>query len=141
MMSLRGDVHKFYLKLRRHFEADQSIHGLNEIIEINEIQQFYHLLNSPELEKIRYRMIKEQKGNGIIPLLVSSLPWLAFIFSEELHKWVGKNFILLFCFLIIYTFLITFSTILHYREKSWASVHIEIIDDILKERKSEACPH
>lgn len=140
MISLRGDVHKFYLKLKRTFDQKKSIHELDEIIEINEIQQFYHQLNVPELQKIRYRMMKEQKGNGIIPLLVSSLPWLAFIFSEELHKWVGKNFILLFCFLIIYTFLITFSTVLHYREKSWATVHVEIIDDILKERKNETRP-
>lgn len=138
LLSLRGDVHKFYLKLKNAVDHGNSVCELDEIIEMNKIQQFYHRLSSPELVKIRYRMIKEQKGNGMIPVLVSSLPWLAFILSEQLQAVFKKGMLIILGFLVIYTFLITFSTIVHYREKAWANVHIEIIDDILKERKEKS---
>lgn len=138
MLSFRGDVHKFYLKLKNAIRHGDSIHELSEIIEINEIQQFYHRLSVAELVKIRYRMIKEQKGNGMVPLLVTALPWLAFILSKQLQSLFSKGMLLILGFLVLYTFLITASTVLHYREKAWASVHIEIIDDILKERKERS---
>lgn len=134
MFTLRGDVHKFYLKLKKAIRHGESIHEIDEIIEVNELQQFYHRLSNPSLQKIRYRMIKEQKGNGMVPLLVTALPWLAFLLSKQLQSLFSKGALIIFGFLVIYTFTITFSTVLHYREKAWAHVHIEIIDDILKER-------
>ncbi|HEX6922582.1 MAG TPA: hypothetical protein VF149_02070 [Bacillales bacterium] len=137
MFSLRGDVHKFYLKLKKAFERDHSVNEMSELVEIEKIQQFYDQLDASELTKIRYRMLKEQKGNGIIPLLVSSVPWLAFIFSKQLHAFVDKSGHLLFWFLIVYTGVITLSVVIHYREKAWATVHIEIIEDLLKTKQKK----
>ncbi|HEU5140643.1 MAG TPA: hypothetical protein VFT51_11760 [Bacillales bacterium] len=136
MISLRGDVHKFYLKIKKGFQHDHSLNGMKELTEIKGIQQFYEQLESAQLKTIRYRMIKEQKGNGIIPLLVSSLPWLAFIFSKQLHSFVDKSAHLLFWFLIVYSFVITLSVTIHYREKAWAAVHIEIIEELLNSRQN-----
>ena len=134
MFSFRGDGHKLYLKLKRNHNKQQSINELEEIAELVEMEQFYRELKREDLEKIRLGMIKEQKGNGMIPLLVSSLPWLAFIFSRELRSLLNRSPHLLFSFLFLYTVLIIFGTLIHYREKAWAAVHVEMIDLILKEK-------
>lgn len=135
MLSFRGDGHKLYLKLKQKHNQHQSIQDLKEIAEIDEMEQFYRQFKMRDLEKVRLRMIKEQNGNGLIPLLVSSLPWLAFIFSKELRSLLSRSAHLLFWFLVIYTTLIIFGTIIHYREKAWAALHLEMINGILKEKK------
>lgn len=140
MFSLRGDVHKLYLKLKKTFRRHHSVEDMKELIEIGEIEQFYRNLKVSELTKIRYRMLKEKDGNGIIPLLVSALPWLAFIFTKQLNAVLNKSIHLLLWFLIAYTFLTAFSLAIHYREKAWATVHIEIINDLLKEKKKGTDP-
>lgn len=138
MISLRGDAHKFYLKLRRAVKKKQSIGQLKEIREINEIEYFYQHLDDLELRKISYRMTKEQKGTGMIPVLVTSLPWLAFIFSKKLQSWLFKDGSYLWLgFIFIYIFAMVLGIVVHYREKAWASVHKEIIHDILQNRKKK----
>lgn len=134
MLSLRGDGHKFYLKLKRVYARNHSVKAMRELAEIDEMQRFYRSLTREDLEKIRLRMLKEKSGNGMIPLLVSSLPWLAFIFSKELRTLLSRSAHLFFWFLVIYTALIIFSSIIHYREKAWAIVHLETIDQIIKEK-------
>lgn len=137
MISLRGDAHKFYLKLKKAFHKNQSVNDLGEIIEINDIQRFYHKLNTPELTIIYYRLLKEKKGNGIIPILVTALPWLAFIVSDQLQTLFKKGLSVLFLFLIVYTVVTTISIVIHYREKAWANVHMEIVRDIIKKRQRQ----
>jgi len=41
---------------------------------------------------------------------------------------------------VLYVFILIPSVFLHFREQSWASVHIEIIQDILKGREKEPNP-
>jgi hypothetical protein len=136
MFSLRGDAHKFYLMLKKATENDQPIHELKEVNEINEIRHFYRHLSNHELSNIGYRMTKEQKGAGIIPVFVTSLPWLAFIFSKKLQSWLFNDGSYLWIgFIFIYIVSIVLSIIVHYRERAWAFVHKEIIQDILKERE------
>ena len=139
MFSLRGDAHKFYLKVKKIVKSNLPLNYLEEIREINEIHSFYQKLNSNDLIKIKYRMEKEKNGSGILPVLVSSLPWLLFIFSKQLQSWLLKDdsFILLWGFIFIYVLFITLSIIIHYREKSWTSLHINILEDILKDRHDE----
>ncbi|HET7658474.1 MAG TPA: hypothetical protein VFK37_09295, partial [Bacillales bacterium] len=135
MISLRGDGHKLYLKLKRKVGCSESVEEMKEMAEMTEMEQFYRSLKIEILEKIRLRMIKEKNGNGIIPVLVTSLPWLAFIFSKELRDLLSRNAHFLFWFLIVYTALISFGTIIHYREKAWAAVHLEMINGIIKDKK------
>jgi len=135
MFSLRGDVHKFYLKLKKTLSKNKSINKLREIEEINEIRQFYQTLTVSELTNIRYKMIKEQNGMGIIPLLFGSLPWLGFIFSRQLQIFLFKDGAHIWLWFIIgYSLILFLAFLLHYRERAWASLHIEIIEDILSER-------
>ena len=135
MFSFRGDAHKIYLKLRTVKERDQSFIDVKEINEIEEIQTFYRSIDSDTLKKINFCMIKEKNGSGMIPLLVSSGPWLLLLFAEQLHKFLFKNggFLWIF-FVLFYVLVLTISVILHFHEKSWASVHTEIIQEILRER-------
>lgn len=138
MFSLRGDAHKIFLQLKRTVQNGESIKNLKEFIELEEIQKLYQLLDSPTLKLIYYRMIKEKNGSGIIPIFVSSVPWLFFLFSEPLMKFLFKEGRFLWIFFgVFYLLLLALSVILHFREKAWAAFHMEIIQDILKKRKYE----
>lgn len=136
MFSLRGDAHKIYLKLKKASRNEQSFHSVKALKEMEEIQKFYHSIDSDTLKKIYLCMIKENNGSGIIPLLVSSGPWLLLLFSKQLQDFLFKDGSWLWVFFVfIYITILTASVILHFHEKSWASVHIEIIQEILQERK------
>jgi hypothetical protein len=86
-------------------------------------------------------MTKEKNGSGVIPILVSALPWLFFLFSQRLQQFLFKDGSWLWIiFVVLYVFILIPSVFLHFREQSWASVHIEIIQDILKDREKEPKP-
>ncbi|HET7628948.1 MAG TPA: hypothetical protein VFK44_11265 [Bacillales bacterium] len=131
MFSLRGDAHKLYVKLKRTSETEGGVEQLEELKEISDIERFYQTVPSATLKKIRYRMVKERKGNGIVPILVTAAPWLAFILSDQLQKLLNKNAAFLTGFILLYSFFVTLSLIIHHREKAWAAVHVEIIEDLL----------
>lgn len=138
MFSTKGDAHKVFLRLKRTFHNGDSIKDMKEYNEIEEIQSLYRSLDSNTLQLIHYRMIKEYNGSGMIPILVSSAPWLLLLFSKQLStylfhegKWLWAGFS------IIYIIALAASVIIHFREKAWAAFHMEIIQDILKERKDD----
>jgi hypothetical protein len=136
MLSFRGDAHKIYLQLKKAIHNGDSIKNMKELKEIESIQNLYYSLDSDQLELIYYRMIKEKNGSGIIPIFVSSVPWLLFLFSKPLMDILFKNGSMLWAlFGSVYLLILTLSVILHFREKAWAAFHMEIIQDILKERK------
>jgi hypothetical protein len=135
VVSFRGDAHKFYLKLKETKKQNKQFTSLEEIKEVQAIYSFYLTLEDLDLHSIRYRMIKEKNGTGIVPILVTAAPWLLFIFSKQLqallfqkgsHLWVG--------FIVIYLTAMISSIIIHFREKAWSALHIEMIEDILRER-------
>ncbi len=136
MFSFRGDAHKIYLELKNTSDNGQSYKQLPGLIEIDEIKQFYHTIDSSTLKLIYYRMIKEKNGSGIIPIFVSSVPWLLFMFSNRIQEFLFQkgHMIWLIIFALLYFIILTTSVILHFREKAWAAAHIEIIQDILKKR-------
>ncbi|MEH7222350.1 hypothetical protein V7112_00950 [Bacillus sp. JJ1566] len=136
LFSFRGDAHKIYLKLKSNARKDRSFKHVKEMEEVRKIQRFYQGIDSPTLKIIYYRMLKEQNGSGIIPILITAIPWFLFLFSNQLQKFLfGRGYLYLILFTILYFFLLFFTVILHFREKAWASFHLEIICDILEERK------
>ena len=138
MFSTKGDAHKVFLRLKRAARNGDSIKDMKEYKEIEEIQSLYRSLDSGTLQLIHYRMIKEYNGSGIIPILVSSAPWLLLLFSKQLSTFLFKDGKWLWAgFCIFYLLALALSVILHFREKAWAAFHMEIIQDILKERKNE----
>jgi hypothetical protein len=84
VFSLKGDAHKIYLQIKGTLQMGQSIHSLNDFKEIEAIQGLYQSLDSPALKLVYYRMVKEKNGSGIIPILVTSIPWLCFYFRSRL---------------------------------------------------------
>lgn len=138
MFSLRGDAHKIFLKLKKTQNSGQSIQDLEEFKEIEEIRSFYQAMDSSMLKLIYYRMIKEKNGTGLIPILVSSVPWLMLLFSKQLSEFLFHDGSYLWLvFSCLYLLAVAVSVILHFREKAWAAFHMEIIQDILKERKDK----
>ena len=138
MFSTKGDAHKVFLRLKRTFHNGDSIKDMKEYKEIEEIQSLYRSLDSNTLQLIHYRMIKEYNGSGIIPILVSSAPWLLLLFSKQLSTYLFHEGKWLWAvFSIVYIIALAASVIIHFREKAWAAFHMEIIQDILKERKND----
>jgi hypothetical protein len=138
LLSFRGDAHKLYLKLRESEQSDNAFAHNKKLAEISDIQSFYGQLESSILKKIYYRMIKEKNGSGIIPIFVSAGPWLLLLFSNQIQKFLFKDGGLLWViFVLSYIFILVISVTLHFHEKSWSAVHIEIIQDILNNRQNE----
>jgi hypothetical protein len=134
-LSFRGDAHKLYLKLNRIYNKDHSIKHVQELQEVEDIRTFYQKLDTDSLKLVYYRMIKEKNGSGIIPLYVSSIPWFIILFSNKIQDFLFHDGGLLWVpFCIIYLLILTISILIHFREKAWASLHIEIIQDIIRER-------
>ncbi|MGG4267108.1 hypothetical protein [Peribacillus simplex] len=136
MFTLRGDAHKIYLQLKKVSYKDRSFKCMKKLKEVEEIQNFYRSIDSDTLKNVYYCMIKEKNGSGIIPIIISSGPWLLFLFSKQLQDFLFKDGSLLWiAFVLTYIFILSISVFLHFHERSWAFVHIEIIQEILHERK------
>ncbi|WP_217587187.1 hypothetical protein [Lentibacillus saliphilus] len=134
MFSFRGDAHKIYLQLKQK----NDIKNDRQLKETADIKSFYQSIDSETLRLIHYRMIKEQNGLGIIPLYVTSIPWLLFLFSSKLQDVLFQNGnILWLIFVTVYLILLTASTFFHFKEKAWAALHIEMIKDILHYRDKD----
>ncbi|WP_106498322.1 hypothetical protein [Lentibacillus sp. Marseille-P4043] len=131
MFSFRGDAHKTYLTLKRQ----KDIHTNKILKETAEIKSFYKSLDSEILKLVYYRMVKEQSGTGIIPIFVTAIPWLLFLFSNTIQDFLFRNNNLIWIgFVSLYLIILTGSAILHFKEKAWSALHIEIITDVLNER-------
>ncbi|WP_144461525.1 hypothetical protein [Siminovitchia fortis] len=131
MFSFRGDGHKIYLQLREQ----QDINSIKELKETEEVRSFYESLDSRTLQLARFRMIKEQKGVGIIPIFVTAIPWLLFLFSSKLQKFLFKDGSMLWAvFAFLYLIALTLSVLKHFKEKAWTAFHLEIIQDVLADR-------
>jgi hypothetical protein len=138
MFSFRGDAHKLFLKLQKTVNNEQSLDELTELTEIAEIQTFYQHLKSSTLEKIYYRVLKEENGMGMIPIFISAGPWVLLLFSKQLQDLLFKDGIIpFFIFITIYLLILIVSVILHFREKAWAAIHATVIKDILNDRNTK----
>ncbi|HZH59442.1 MAG TPA: hypothetical protein VEY70_07690 [Metabacillus sp.] len=135
LFSTRGDAHKLYLKFKKIADNGEPLHELGELREIAEMKTFYEKIEAPTLEKIYYRILKEKNGMGMIPVFVSAGPWLLFLFSKQLQEFLFKNGSMpFFIFITFYLTVLIISVILHFREKAWASIHLTMIEHILKNR-------
>lgn len=135
MFSFRGDAHKLYIRLKQAAEQETSLTDMKEVKEIQEICKFYQSIDRATLREIYYRLLKEKSGSGSILVLVSALPWLLLLFSSQIQKFLfSKGTVLWAVFTGLYLALLVLSVIVHFREKAWCDVHIEIIKDILEER-------
>ncbi|PMC35155.1 hypothetical protein CJ195_20395 [Bacillus sp. UMB0899] len=135
MFSTRGDAHKLYLKFKKASENGEQLNELSELKEIAEMKTFYEKIETSTLEKIYYRILKEKNGMGMIPVFVSAGPWLLFLFSKQLQEFLFKNGATpFFIFITIYLAILIISVILHFKEKAWATIHLTLIEHILKGR-------
>lgn len=139
VLTFRGDAHKLYLKLKHFDKKGEALNKTKELDEIQEIRTFYKPLDTHTLKLVYYRMMKEKSGSGIVPIFVTAIPWFIFLFASKLQEFLFHEGSLLWLpFSIIYLILLAISVIIHFREKAWATVHIEIIQDIIKERKTHS---
>jgi hypothetical protein len=137
MFTFRGDAHRFFLKLKDAKSTNVQLKHVKEMVKMTEIISFYRTLESSELRIIKYQMFKEQQGSGSIPLIVSTIPWLLFIFSKQLVGFLFSAYSLWIPFVLLYVILLFLGVYLHFHERAWAKVHVEIIEDVLSEREDK----
>ncbi|MFV8830031.1 hypothetical protein [Alkalihalobacterium sp. APHAB7] len=137
MEQFRGDAHKFYKKIKKATDQQYEVKDIREIDEIYSIQKFYETLPVNELKMIHYRMVKEQNGSGTFPLLISILPWLGLIFSKQIQETAEGNLFFIFIFLTFFTCFAIVFILLHYREQAWASLHTEILKDLIERNENK----
>jgi hypothetical protein len=138
LVSFRGDAHKLYLKLRSMHRKNESLKHIKELEEVQEVRAFYKSIDTDTLRLVYYRMIKEKNGSGIVPIFVTAIPWFIFLFASKLQEFLFHEGSLLWLpFSIVYLLALTISVIVHFREKAWAVLHIEIIQDIIGERNEQ----
>lgn len=133
--SFRGDAHKFYLKLKREIDLGQDPRLLHELKEVRDIRDFYASLNKSTLKNIKFRIVKEQSGSGVIPILVTAVPWGFFIFGKKIQDLLSNDSYLWIILILIYIFAVAISVIIHFRERAWASVHLQIIEDTIENKR------
>ncbi|WP_244857068.1 hypothetical protein [Oceanobacillus sp. J11TS1] len=130
---MRGDAHKLYLQLKEMPVED--IKKSQYLRETAAIKAFYQLLDNETLRLIYFQIVKEKNGIGIIPIFATAIPWLLFLFANPLENFLfhdgSSNWMI---FSIVYLILLSISLVLHFKEKAWANVHMEIIQDILTRR-------
>ncbi|UFT98371.1 hypothetical protein KO561_14345 [Radiobacillus kanasensis] len=135
MLTFRGDAHKFYLKLREVSKDTDSFKQVKELEEIQKIKDFYNTMDNPTLKLVYFRIVKERNGTGMIPVFVTAIPWFLFLFSGKLQEFLFQHgHYLWLLFGIFYILTLTASVLVHFKEKAWAVMHIEIIQDIIAER-------
>jgi hypothetical protein len=133
MVSFRGDAHKFYLKLKKEKKKGKELEQLKELKELREIRHFYRSLDTSTLWNIHNWILKEKNGSGLIPILVTAIPWVLFIFGNQVQEFFKNDEgYLWLLFVILYLTAVTISVNIHFREKAWATVHSRIIEDIIK---------
>ncbi len=135
MFTFRGDAHRFFMKIKK--SEPKQYTKIKEVQEMTAIIMFYRTLENSLLHKMKYQMMKEQQASGSIPLLVTTIPWLLFIFSKPLLEVLFGNFNLWIPFVLIYVTLLLGGIYLHFHERAWAKVHVEIIEDVLSERNQQ----
>ncbi|MDT8861415.1 hypothetical protein N0O92_14435 [Alkalihalobacillus sp. MEB130] len=137
MLSFRGDAHKFYLKLKKKSGKGIQPEQLKELQELKEIRTFYESIDSTMLGNIHYWILKEKNGSGLIPILVTAIPWILFIFGNQVQEFFeNDDGYLWLVFVFVYLLAVTFSVSVHFRERSWATVHSRIIEDIIEQREN-----
>ncbi|GAE34735.1 hypothetical protein [Halalkalibacter akibai] len=136
MISFRGDAHKFYLRLQKKANKGIDPTQVKEIQELTDIQSFYETINTSTLRNIHYRVLKEKNGSGLIPILVTAVPWILFIFGTQVQAFFeNDDSYLWLLFVFLYLIAVTISVSIHFRERSWATVHSKIIEDIVQKRE------
>jgi hypothetical protein len=136
MISFRGDAHKFYLKLKKEARKGKNSEQLKQVRELSDIQTFYESIDTSTLRNIHCWILKEKSGSGLIPILVTAVPWVLFIFGKQIQTFFeNDNGYLWLVFVFIYLLSVTISVSIHFRERSWATVHSKIIEDIIDHRK------
>jgi hypothetical protein len=138
MVSFRGDAHKFYLKIKKKYQKGFKPEESKELQELKEIRHFYQVIETRTLGNIHYWILKEKSGSGLIPILVTAIPWVLFIFGNQVQEFFkNDDGYLWLLFVFIYLTAVTISVSIHFRERSWATVHSKIIEDIIEEREQE----
>ncbi|GAE24383.1 hypothetical protein JCM9140_301 [Halalkalibacter wakoensis JCM 9140] len=138
MVSFRGDAHKFYLKIKNKVGKGLEPEQVKELQELKEIRHFYKSIDTDTLGNIHFWILKEKNGSGLIPILVTAVPWVLFIFGNQVQEFFENDQgYLWLVFVFIYLIAVTISVSIHFREQSWATVHSRIIEDLLKKRQEE----
>lgn len=127
---LRGDVHRFYERLRRRWPTPPS-GSIPELDHVREIARYYQALPPQERRLLLAWARKEESGIGLIPAALSGIPLLALIFApmiqESLRRLHAGTWSALWLSAIL-TF--TLGIYIHQRQSAYTALHVKILEQL-----------
>lgn len=104
---------------------------------LERLVRYYNSKSTEELCLIRLELVRERQTLGNIPLLASTTPLVFFIFSSHLERYFphdGMGWVVAAVLSIIVIF---WSINHHFRQKGRVHLDQYLIEEILKERRSQ----
>lgn len=129
MRLLNGDVDALYRALSRRSPAPG--HALRELDDLRAMRRFYDSLSADDRRLLRARMKKEARGIGMIPVALSTLPLLTFVFARQLERQVAlvQDRAL---WLLAAAFVLGLAALyIHHRQRALATLHLTLLDDAI----------
>lgn len=127
---LRGDVDRFYKKLRRNWPIPPD-GTLPELDHVREIASYYGQVTPEERRLLLAWARKEESGIGVIPAVLSGVPVLAVLFAPFLHEPIRRMAPWAW-FSIWLGLMLAFASgiYIHQRHKAFTTLHIEILNQL-----------
>lgn len=137
---LQGDIHRFYLRLRRHWPTPPAS-PIDDLDHVRSIYDYYGQLPLHERRLLLAWAKKEESGIGLIPAALSGIPLLLLIFAPLIQDslkvldpwaWISLWFggALLF----------TVGIYIHQRQKAYTTLHVQILDHLTQAEQAPRVP-
>jgi hypothetical protein len=126
---LRGDAHRFYLKLRRR--CPKPTGPLKQLDYLRGIRSYYAQLEPGDRQLLLAWARKEESGIGLIPTALSGVPLIGLIFAPFIQgsvrlmaPWVWLALWLVGAVAFV------MGVYIHHRQKAYTTLHIQILEQL-----------
>jgi hypothetical protein len=134
---LKGDVHRFYLSLRRDLPAPDH-KPIPHLQQVREIATYYAGISPDDRRLLLAWAKKEESGLGLIPTALSGIPLLGLLFAPFIqavvrglspHAWaliwaIGAIFFLAGIYI-------------HFRQRAFTALHIQVLEYSIRAEEHE----
>lgn len=133
----QGDVHRFFLRLRRQFPTPPA-GPLPDLDHVRAIARYYAQLDPKERQLLLAWARKEESGIGLIPASLSTVPLLGLMFAPVVHVYIRQMATWIWVTLWLAGILLFTSGIyIHHRQKAFTTLHIQLLEQLSQNHPSQ----
>ncbi|HEY3368185.1 MAG TPA: hypothetical protein VGK74_24295 [Symbiobacteriaceae bacterium] len=125
---MQGDVHAFYLKLRRNW-PDPPAGKIPELNHVRVIAEYYAKLDPSERHLLLAWAKKEESGIGMIPATLSGIPLLGLLFVPMIQQAIKHlpHWFWMSAWAIGAVFFAA-GVYVHQRQHAYATLHVQLLE-------------